>query len=220
MEIEMISVFGYGSLMSPNSSNRTMPTAKNHRKGSLEGYLRIFSLVSIVGLKKGDSNIDTLEMAALAIKPKPNCIVKGNLFDIPIDELPAYFEREHRYKKLKLPIVDHGVDGKSNTLISAWVCIEQTNEEYRSTMNNEEWDERIGQYYNNDPPGYGKLWGRLDIFPMRNYLINCLNAAFELGGNNYITNLLDEGYIADGITTIREYILKYPDRIPLHCYKR
>jgi cation transport regulator ChaC len=219
MENEMISVFGYGSLMSPSSSMRTMPTAKNHRKGSLEGYSRIFSLVSIAGLKKGDANTDTLEMAALAIKPISNCIVKGILFDIPIDELPAYFEREHRYKKLKLPIIDHGIEGKSNILINAWVCIEQSNEEYRSTMDNEEWEERIGQYYSNDLVGNDLLWGRLDILPMRDYLINCLKAAYELDGDNCVNNLLDEGYIADGITTIREYISKHPDRITCECYK-
>jgi hypothetical protein len=49
----MVTIFGYGSLMSYSSVLSTMPSALNFRAASLEDYSRSFNLVSISGIKSG-----------------------------------------------------------------------------------------------------------------------------------------------------------------------
>ena len=104
----MVTIFGYGSLMNIQSKLRTMPSATQFRPATLPDYQRVFSLVSISSIRNGLANFETNEIAALAICPiirstpsdsasSKHC-VHGILFDIPEDELEAYFDREHRYK--------------------------------------------------------------------------------------------------------------------------
>ncbi len=211
-----ISIFGYGSLMTYSSVLRTMPNAVRHRGGSITGYSRAFSLVSISGIRSGAADFDTMEVAALAVRPcsDPEAVVRGVLFDIPEDEFAAFVEREHRYRVVKLPVVDAAdTDTKdSNGMGEAWVVVEQSDEQYKATMGEKEYEQRVGRYYK------GQLWGRSDIKPMREYLSNCIIAADavdkELGShdNSHLTNFLDATVLADGTTTIREYVMNNQER--------
>lgn len=65
-----------------------------------------------------------------------------------------------------------------------------------------EWEMRVGQYYQ------GVLWGREDILPMSEYMIDTLIAAYELGGLKWFDNMLDATLLADKITSLRTYLLK------------
>ena len=49
----MVTIFGYGSLMSYSSVLLTMPSALNFRPATLVDYSRDFNLVSISGIKSG-----------------------------------------------------------------------------------------------------------------------------------------------------------------------
>ena len=58
----IVTIFGYGSLMSYSSVLLTMPSAMNFRRGTLEEYSRNFNLVSISGIKSGTlGNITSCE---------------------------------------------------------------------------------------------------------------------------------------------------------------
>ena len=46
-EQEVVTIFGYGSLLSPASAAATMPSLRNHRAGTLRSWRRVFSLVSV-----------------------------------------------------------------------------------------------------------------------------------------------------------------------------
>ena len=137
----MISIFGYGSLMNYESVLKTMPNAVNHRLGSLSGYERVFSIISVGRIKAGLANWDTMEVAALAIRPvhnvavAANAVVRGCIFEIPPEELAALKEREQRYKLAQLSVTDHSKPpaergGKASTTL-CYVVLEQSNEEYR-----------------------------------------------------------------------------------------
>mmetsp|Transcript_16741 Transcript_16741/g.15098 ORF Transcript_16741/g.15098 Transcript_16741/m.15098 type:complete len:226 (-) Transcript_16741:24-701(-) len=195
-----ITVFGYGSLMSFKSTLSTMPSARNFRAGYLPNYIRIFNIVSVLAICKGVSNEETKEMSVLAIRPtnNPNDKVYGCLFDIPSEELPAYLLREQRYKFKYITVTD--LSTKEN--INCITVIENTDDEYRSTLSSAmEYDQKVGKYYQ------GQLWGRKDVLPVREYLIRCLLAAFELGDNQYVNNLLDQTLLADEKTLLRDYVL-------------
>ena len=124
-DIDYVTIFGYGSLMCPDSSRSTMSDAINFRRGALVGYQREFSLVSISGIRSGVADQDTLEIAALSVRPVNNVDCKaiqnsdkctpsssgrvlGVLFDIPSTQLLPYLEREHRYQVLQVEVHDWG----------------------------------------------------------------------------------------------------------------
>ena len=105
-----------------------------------------------------------MEVAALGVRPclRPDAVVRGVLFDIPEGEFSAFVEREHRYSVVKIPVIDSDVDAKNSGKCEAWVVVEQTDEQYKGTMSEEEYQSRVGQYYS------GRLWGR----PISSHFVN------------------------------------------------
>jgi len=220
-------LFGYGSLMDKTSCLRTMPHSTNFQPAVLFGYKRVFSLVSVWGLRTGIASEESKELAAVSIEPSPLHCVKGVVFDIPDENFPSYLDREHRYYcidvnvSLKQPSTA-GVEAKENvaiavapstvTVAAKTVVLYKTNEEYYDAKykSEEEWHERVGQYYQ------GALFSRRDILPMRRYLTDCLDAASALGGTEWVENFYDECFLSDGTTSIRSYLSAHPDRFPLH----
>ena len=200
----MTTIFGYGSLMDIQSCQRTLPNACSFRQGMLPDYCRKYNLVSISGIRSGKANLNTKEMAALSIGPAAGKCVLGCLFEIPSSELASYLHREHRYRAVQLPVVNLN----DNNRILAWTVVEQTDADYAAKIANEElsWEVVVGQYYT------GSLWGRLDIFPLRNYMVNCVLAAELLGGTEFVQNMLDVTWLADGERTLRAYLLDCLER--------
>ena len=183
--------------------------------------------MSISGIRNGLVNLETNEMAALAIrKSSDTTTVLGTVFDIPESELPAYLEREHRYKPLLVEVtidIDKAtpaedVPSSFSSVRSAWTVVEQTDEEYRATMSVEEYTERVSQHYD------GMLWGRPDIFPMRKYSNEVIAAAHKLGGATWVENLILCTMLSDRNTRLVDYYRLFRDRIAtendeiLSCY--
>lgn len=188
--------------MNQASTIRTMPSATNLRTGILQDYQRLFNLVSIAGIKTGSANWETLEVAALAIRNSPGSIVNGCLFDIPTSELDSYFEREHRYKRLSVMAYDPSCQCD----ISCWTVVENSDEDYKNSMDKEEFDRRIRQYYD------GQLWGRSDILPMRDYAAMSVIAAYRLGAEEWLRNILEETILSSGNCTLLEHIMGNRER--------
>ena len=78
-------------------------------------------------------------------------------------------------------------------------------------MDESEYEERVGQYYQ------GYLWSRTDILPLRTYTTNVIIAAYELGGSRWLNNFVDETFLSDGRTTIRDYYKSHPERLSTHA---
>lgn len=212
--MKTLSIFGYGSLLQYSSVLTTMPSAVNHRAAVTQGgFERCFELVSISGIRNGQANLDTREMTAVALRPSRSSEdlpeVRGVVFEIPESEFSAYREREHRYNIREIPIED----AYGNTL-SAWTVTARTDEDYKASMPAEEYYERVGQYYE------GQLWGDQSVYPLRQYLVNCVDASEKLDKELLqeilptLSNLLDCAFLADSVTTIRDYIQTNRDRFP------
>lgn len=210
-----VTIFGVGSLMDVQSTHNTMPSASNFRKGILPHHRRVYSLVSIGGIKSGRAILETNEAAALSARPVHNSFIKGIVFDIPEGEFPAYLEREHRYRiesipVLEIPLLQKEHCGESIETIlkqdfkpvNAFVCLEQTDEEYISSLpgGQEEWNDRVRSHYPD-----GRLWGRADILPMPRYMTAVMVAASTLG-EEWLKDAVDNTYLVDGITSLRKYV--------------
>jgi hypothetical protein len=201
--------------MDPSSALRTMPSAINFKPAVLYGYQRIYNLVSISGICNGVSNLDTAEMAALAIRKScdESDRVLGCVFEIPLSDLASYFEREHRYKPMQVSVgifpsaADVTTSFSSSSYTSAWTVIQHSDEEYQRSMPPEEFRERVLQYYD------GKLWGRSDIFPMRRYSNDVIAAAYKLGGVIWAENFLLCTKLADEERTLIDYYIMFRDRL-------
>lgn len=201
-----VTIFGYGSLMLKESALSTMPSLSSFRKARLNGFKRSFGLVSAGAISKGTANMETKEIAALSIEPDPDHFVLGCIFDIPESELKDYFEREHRYKPMQVEVE---IFEPSSIISSCYTVVEQTDEEYKLSLGSDwesEYQLRVGQYYQ------GPLWGRVDIYPLRNYLGYVFHAALDIGGKDWVDNLLDKSYLADKKTPIRQYLVENSDR--------
>jgi len=201
-----VSIFGYGSLMNIDSAIKTMPSLSNFRLAKLIGYKRIFSLFAVVRLIKGDVDINDIENAGLAIRPNKeeeniNNTVFGCVFDILEDELPSYFEREKIYKVKKVPIMTCDFEN-----VTAYTVIEQTDEEYINSFGEQNYDSQIGKYYS------GSIWHRKDILPAKKYFEMVCTTAINNQNIELLKNFLDETYLANEITTIREYIFSNKDK--------
>jgi len=198
-----ISIFGYGSLMSIKSVQSTMPNANNFRPGTLNNYMRIFSLINRNENKNNYENEHSKEIAILSVKSKKNSSIKGIIFDIPVYELNNFFEREKNYTIKKLNVIDN------NKLHSCYVCLENENE------------------YINSINSIKKLNCGSDMKPEQNYLLMCLNVILNINDYNlsfrnskmeYIKNFFDHCYLADCKTTIRQYMKQNLSKFPEKFY--
>jgi hypothetical protein len=174
-----ISVFGYGSLMSIKEIKKTCPSANNFRPGILDNFIRSFSFIH---------NNKYNNQAISTIKPSNSNHVRGVIFDIPEYELNNFLQREKHYNIKKLNILDN------NKLQECYVCVE-CNSEYNDFIK--------------------CLSCGSTIIPDSDYLILCLNNIFEVDTinnsfhnlkTNYINNFLNDSYLADCKTNIKQYI--------------
>jgi len=212
-EAKVVVIFGFGSLMDVQSAHNTMPSASNFRRGILRHHSRVYSLVSIGGLKSGRANLATREVAALAARPSQGSSIRGVLFDIPEEEFAAYAEREHRYLLEKRPVLQLGDGtGELEIITSAFTCLEQTDEQYLASLPGgaKEWEDRVGQHYPSAGPAPrggegGRLWGRADVLPMPAYMANVIAAASTLG-EEWLLDAVDSTFLVDGTTSLRAYI--------------
>jgi hypothetical protein len=104
---------------------RTFPSLRNFRTGKVAGFARVFRLVSVSCILHGYSNpareeygtctgagglcryatAHTLQTATCAAARREDSHLLVALFDVDPDELPAFFEREHRLRCLAPALV-------------------------------------------------------------------------------------------------------------------
>ncbi|MGB0205374.1 MAG: gamma-glutamylcyclotransferase family protein [Neptuniibacter sp.] len=195
----MISVVGYGSLLSEQSARETVPALQNFRIVRVPGYRRIFNKVGIVFLSRHGADPASLELASCSTLPDPHSEIICSQFECTEADFRMLYEREHRFEWVDVETIE------STRLISSGrVCTTSTDDYYRhrKCQSSQEYHERVGQHYP------GKIW-RSDILPFPRYLAFCLQAA-QGQGTEVLNNFLDSSYIADGQTTIRKYIASHP----------
>lgn len=209
-----VTICGIGSLLSEKSALLTTQNVKNFRKGRIYGFIRCFNLVGISCIINNYANLSTGEIATVSAVPTQNMEdeLLVTLFEIDEKDWPKFFEREHRYNHVLVDYYDYHTKEKMG---KCYLCCQSTDEEYKTKRCKDlnEYYERVGKYWK------GRLWYTYpqccnlpeccNILPVRKYLNYCLDAAFKLG-EDYGNNFLDKTFLADGKTSIREYIQKNP----------
>ncbi|GER27669.1 replicase polyprotein 1a [Striga asiatica] len=194
----LISVCGFGSLLSERSARSTFPDLINFRVAKLNGFRRVFAHVAPIFFERGIAKPETKETSSLSVEPCEGETLVVTTFEIQRSEIPSFIEREHEFRFLA--VTPETFNGLFYTTPSV-LCARYSDEEYfmnRCEGNKEIFYQRYGQY------GIDKIWLD-DILPCRVYLRHCVLAAKNLSEAAY-ENFLDHTFLGDRKTTIREYL--------------
>ncbi|KAL3144918.1 hypothetical protein ABBQ32_003427 [Trebouxia sp. C0010 RCD-2024] len=79
----LISVAGFGSLLSRTSAASTFPDLQNFRSGKVKGYRRIFAHTASVFFQRGIARSETGEISSLSCEPCHGEELIVSVFEIP-----------------------------------------------------------------------------------------------------------------------------------------
>ncbi|KAG8372918.1 hypothetical protein BUALT_Bualt12G0117000 [Buddleja alternifolia] len=194
----LVSVCGFGSLLSERSARSTFPDLINFRSAKLSGFRRVFAHVAPIFFERGIAKPETKEISSLSVEPCEGEFLVVTTFEIRRSEIPSFIEREHEFRFLAVtPETFNGLLYTSPSVL----CARYSDKEYflnRCKGSEEIFFQRYGQY------GINKIWLD-DILPCRVYLRHCVLAAKNLSDMAY-DNFLDHTFLGDRKTTIREYL--------------
>lgn len=206
----MISVVGYGSLLSEASARQTVPALQNFRLVRVPGFRRIFNKVGVVFLSRHGADQNSRELASCSTERSDDCEIICSQFECSPEDFVGLYEREHRFRWIEVETVGFDNEGdvpeqRKGTQSAGRMCTGYDDVEYRlnKCITPAEYELRVGRYYT------GALW-RDDILPFPRYLAFCLQAASSQG-DEVLNNFLDSSYLADGVTSIRGYLRQSPE---------
>ncbi|CAN1129827.1 hypothetical protein LINPERHAP2_LOCUS5463 [Linum perenne] len=220
----LISICGFGSLLSERSARSTFPNLMNFRVARLNGFRRVFAHVAPIFFERGIAKPETKEISSLSAEPCVGETLIVSVFEIEKSEIPAFMERELEFRFLA--VVAETLDGKPFDA-PAVLCARYSDEEFfkiRCKGSKDVYFQHYGRY------NIDKIW-RDDILPCRVYMRHCFGsgiahfqnlftpctknqsfpcfrsvlAAKNLSEEAY-DNFLDHTFLGDRKTTIRDYL--------------
>lgn len=194
----LLTVAGFGSLLSEKSARSTFPELQNFRQGRVRGFRRIFAHTASIFFVRKIARPETGEISSLSCEECEGEEIVVTLFEIQStpESREAYVEREHEFRFLAVQCEDFS-GNPCPTL--AVLCAAWNDESYREARCSDvEFQQRYGRF------GIEKVW-RDDVLPCRAYLRHCILASENLGEEAH-ASFMDHTYLADRKTTIRKYM--------------
>jgi len=223
----MVTIVGYGSLLSEQSSRVTFPGLTNFRLGRIDNYRRVFQHPGSIFFKHKIANYDTLEFSSLSVEPCKGYSLIVSIFEVPdmvVDEdgIPGidFLIREETYDFVHVPYREtldrYNPDFSHSDSKTGVLCKNSTDEAYLKRWGQAHFDRQYKQF------GIDTIWGwsaihnqtrytddPQSIRPCAVYLRHCCLAAKSMGVECW-NSFLDETYLVDRETTIRQYLEDHP----------
>ncbi|EFJ42039.1 hypothetical protein VOLCADRAFT_119537 [Volvox carteri f. nagariensis] len=207
----LMTIAGFGSLLSERSARYTFPHLVNFRIGLVPGWRRVFSHTADVFFLRGIARPETSSH-------RRGVVV--SLFEVPYTpaNVAAFISREHEFRFVAVQPLELGTGqplelGTGQPLElgtgqpigrKAVVCAANTDSDYRALRcPPAEWSRRWSVH------GCTSVW-RTDVLPCRVYLRHCVLAARSLG-EEAEENFLRATFLADRRTTVGEYLALHLD---------
>jgi hypothetical protein len=208
----MITILGFGSLLSERSSRTTFPELQNFRLARVpNNYRRVFAHATAPFFHHGIALPGSNEIASLSAE-----LVEGEgrgfictAFEVDSTDMmengvpsQAFLEREKEFEIMMVPFYDLQTGKKCNGIL----CTQSTDEAYFKRWGKEYFEKEYGPY------GIQTIWNwdkDSDLKPCAVYLRHCTLAAQSMGEICY-TSFLDDTYLVDRKTTIRSYLEQNP----------
>jgi hypothetical protein len=214
---ETITILGFGSLLSERSSRLTFPDLMNFRLGYVPNYRRVFGHPTSIFFRRNIANYETKQMSSLAVEPANEMGLVVSVFEVSnanmmTNGIPSieFLEREEEFDIVSVPyyeLIPPNNTTRSTTTKMGIICAKSTDEKYLERWGKERFEENYGRY------GINSIWTwSVDsgLLPCSVYLRHCYLAA---KGQNEIcfNSFLDETFLVDRETTIRQYLDKHPE---------
>lgn len=218
---DMITILGFGSLLSEASCRMTFPTLCNFRLGRVPNYRRVFAHPASIFFQRGIADLSTLQMSSLSVEydeGNPGFVV--SVFEIPNDGMmqddgvpsQAFLEREEEFDIVQVPFEALPTLSATSSTTSSGaqlgvICTCSTDQAYVNRWGQERFDNNYGKYGIDTIWGYGRDSG---LRPCAVYLRHCYLAAKSMGPV-CLESFLDQTYLVDRVTTVRDYLEKHPE---------
>ena len=249
-----ITILGFGSLLSEQSSRLTFPTLKNFRLGRVPNHRRVFAHPASIFFKRNIANIDTLEMSSLSCEYKEGHSFVCSVFEVPNEGLAAasssgfipsqkFLEREEEFEIQLVPYYDdlpsvdvENAPMRTETSLSddttssisiekplsdkkGVICCRSTDKAYITQWGQAHFEKQYLNY------GVKTIWDwekDSGLRPCPVYLKHCVLASWNCGKNKdgswstdgdgglCYNSFLDDTYLVDRKTTIRQYLKQFP----------
>ena len=211
---DRITILGFGSLLSEKSSRLTFPNLTNFRLGRVPNYRRVFCHPASIFFQRGIADLDSLQISSLSVEYEeghPGFVV--SIYEVPnegmmVNDIPsqAYLEREEEFDIIRVPFAELN-ENKVASSKTGIICARSTDEAYLKRWGVDRFNVNYKRF------GLDTIWGwskDSGIRPCAVYLRHCYLSAKSMG-DVCLDSFLDETFLADRTTTIREYLETHPE---------
>ena len=139
----------------------------------------------------------------------------GAAFEVPAKDMmqdgvpsPAFLEREEEFHITQVPyeVLEGGGLSSAEKKLGV-ICLRSTDEAYIQRWGQERFNKDFKQY------GVDTIWGWKEdsgLLPCSVYLRHCYLAARTMG-SECLNSFLDETFLVDRVTTVRQYLKDHPE---------
>jgi hypothetical protein len=212
---DSITILGFGSLLSENSSRLTFPDLKSFRLCRVPNYRRVFAHPASIFFQRGIADLESLQISSLSVEYEegfPGFI--ASVFEVPnsdmmADGIPsqAFLEREEEFSIIEVPFVPLDGGNSIGSEFRGILCARSTDEAYLKRWGADRFQTNYQMY------GVDTIWGwsqESGLRPCSVYLRHCYLAAKSMGETSF-DSFLDETFLIDRETTIRQYVERHPE---------
>jgi len=201
-----LTVIGFGSLLSERSARSTFPALTGFRLARVQGYRRVFRHPAGIFFERGIVPAGTLEFSSLSVEPCDERSIVVAVMEIPGLDWDALARREEEFDLVMTPFQPLDQTG-GDTQQQGLMCLPSSDEHFVKKWGPGQMEKSYGQHGIVTIWGYGPDSG---ILPCPVYLRHCVLAA-EKAGPVAFGSFLDDTFLADRKTSIREYLKSRPD---------
>ncbi|KAG5189614.1 hypothetical protein JKP88DRAFT_256992 [Tribonema minus] len=198
-------IIGFGSLLSETSARHTFPQLHDFHFVRVHGYRRVMTHPASIFFQRGIAVAATKEFSSLSTEAHEGAHFVASVFQIDGLDLEAYVEREEEFDFMCADYT--GLDDPSETG-TGLMCARSTDAAYLARWGQSIMDERYGAY------GITSVWDAWHpgsgILPCPVYLRHCMLAA-TAQGSRVLDSFLDETFLSDRVTTVRQHLHARPD---------
>eukprot|EP00908_Phaeocystis_cordata_P016818 Transcript_28135.p1 GENE.Transcript_28135~~Transcript_28135.p1 ORF type:complete len:237 (-),score=59.63 Transcript_28135:835-1515(-) len=205
-----VTIVGLGSLLSERSSRTTFPNLANFRLARIDGYRRVFAHPAAIFVERGIADLPSLQIASLSAEPCEGASFVCTVFEVEDEGMDRFREREEEFDLVHVaisPLEASPPPPAEAPVVMGLMCCRSTDEAYIRTWG----EERFASKYRAN--GLQTIWGHAPdsgVRPCAVYLRHCVLAAERMGAA-CLASFLDETYLIDRTTTIRQYLEQHPE---------
>ena len=202
-----VTIVGLGSLLSERSSRTTFPNLENFRLGRVHGYRRVFAHSAAIFVERGIADLESLQFCSLSAEPCEGASFVCTVFEVEDEGMDRFQEREEEFELVNVPVSPLEAAPSPPPTCHGLLCCRSSDELYIRTWG----EERFTRKWRDN--GLETIWNYTPdsgVRPCAVYLRHCVLAAERMGAACY-ASFLDDTYLVDRSTTIRQYLAQHPE---------